>query len=198
MNAPTAAQLLAAYNTAAATCGKPAVKRFSDRKTAERRTAEMIAAAAALVTAQAQAPKSAAANYVRGQCPKCGSTTDITCGQAKDRKSGQVVVNEHQAQCHSCGHEFNYETGKPIRRNASAGARAFGGAESWADPAVRAARVARHAVRFTGQRQGAREFRSVAHAFEQLGLPMSRHIAFRVQLKAAGRLEGFGGVWQII
>lgn len=191
MNTQTTAQLLAAYNAAAATCGKPAVKRFSDRKTAERRTAAMIAAAAAIVTAKA--PKSAAANYVRGHCPKCGGTQDITCGQVKDRKGGQVVINEHQAQCHSCGHEFDYNTGRAIRRNAGAGARAFGGAESWADPAVRAARLTRHQVRVDGVL-----YRSVAAAFEALGLPMSKHIAFRGQLKAAGKLAGFGREWEVM
>lgn len=180
-----ASQLLAQYNAAAAQLGEPQVKRFSDLKTAQRRTA-------AILARLPQPKPKTAASYVRGTCPKCGGTSDITCGQVKDRKSGQVVVNEHQAMCHSCGHEFDYETGRAIRRNAGAGARAFGGAESWADPAVRAARAARHQVRVDGVL-----YSSVAHAFEQLGLPMSKHIAFRGQLKAAGALEAFGKRWEV-
>jgi hypothetical protein len=181
-----ASQLLAQYNAAAAQLGEQQVKRFSDLKTAQRRTAAILAR-----LPQPKA-KTAAASYVRGTCPKCGGTSDITCGQVVDRKSGQVVINEHQAHCHGCGHEFNYDTGRAITRNAGAGARAFGGAESWADPAVRAARVTRNAVRVNDQL-----FSSVAHAFEQLNLPMSKHIAFRGQLKAAGTLEAFGRKWEV-
>lgn len=192
----TLAQLVAAYNAAAATCGKPAVNRFSDRKTAERRTAEMIAAAAAIVTAQAAkvAPQTA---YTPGTCPKCGdSANGITCGTVVDRKGGQVVINEHQAQCHVCGHEFNYDTGKPLRRASAAkdpAARAAKIAASWADPAVRAARVQRSAVTVDGT-----QHRSVCAAFEALGLPMSKHIAFRAELKAAGALEAFGKKWAVV
>lgn len=185
----TAAQLLAQYNAAAAQLGEPLVKRFSDLKTAQRRTAAILAR----LPQPKPKPKTAAANYVRGTCPACGGATDITCGKVVDRKSGQVVINEHQAHCHGCGHEFDYNTGRAIRRNAGAGARAFGGAESWADPAVRAARATRHAVRVDGVL-----YRSVAHAFEQLGLPMSKHIAFRGQLKAAGKLDAFGRAWEVM
>lgn len=195
MNAPTTAQLLAAYNTAAATCGKPAVKRFSDRKTAERRTAEMIAAAAAIVTTKPA--KAAAANYVKGACPKCGATSDITCGHANKRGD---IVNEHEATCHSCGHEFNYETGKALRKQgkvADAAGRAAAISASWADPAVAQARTTRHAVYVSNQAGGA-EYKSVLAAFEALGLPTGQHIRFRGQLKAAGKLEGFGYKWKLV
>lgn len=190
----TAAQLLAAYNTAAAQLGEPLVKRFSDLKTAERRTAAILAR-----LPQPKA-KTAAANYVVGTCPKCGKNThqhgNITCGTVKERKGGQVIVNEHEAACHSCGHEFNYNTGKALRKAgkpADAAGRAAAIAASWADPSVAQARTTRHAVKANGT-----QYRSVLAAFEALGLPLGQHIAFRAKLKAAGKLEGFGFKWVLV
>jgi transposase-like protein len=196
------AELLAWFN---ANSGADPVARFADRKSAERRVAALAAQLAAKFTNVPPPPEgdygvvapAAAAAYVVGTCPSCGSRQDITRGQVKDRKSGQVIVNEHQATCHSCGHEFNYDTGKPLRSSTGGGARAFGGAASWDDAAIRAARVTHHGVSFTDA-AGTRQFRSVCDAFEKLGLPMSKHIGFRSQLKAAGKLEGFGGTWTLI
>lgn len=182
------AQLLAAYNAAAAQLGEPAVKRFSDAKTAERRTAAIVERAAA--AAKPAAAKPVAAGYVRGVCPKCGKSTDITCGRVVDRKEGQVLVDEHKACCHSCGHEFHYETGKALRRAAAPADRAAAIARSWGRADVAAARAARHSVTVDGV-----GYRSVREAFEKLSLPMGQHIRFRAQLKAAGKLEGFGRAW---
>ncbi len=47
-------------------------------------------------------------------CPKCQGTADITCGQYSDKLKD--VVNEHQAFCHHCSHEWDINTGKAIRR----------------------------------------------------------------------------------
>jgi hypothetical protein len=58
---------------------------------------------------------------------------------------------------------------------------------SWADPDVRAARTARAKVRVGGV-----VYRSVREAFQALGLPDSKHIRFRMDLKATGK-ESFGG-----
>ena len=79
------AALLASYNSAAAKLGRPAVKRFADRKTAERRHAAIVAEVLDAL------PHHPASSYVRGTCPSCGATEDITCGQVIDRKSGQEV-----------------------------------------------------------------------------------------------------------
>ena len=78
-----------------------------------RPTLERAAAEAAQV-----APQTA---YAQGTCPKCGdSANGITCGRVIDRKSGQVVVDEHKAMCHVCGHEFHYDTGLPLRKASAA------------------------------------------------------------------------------
>ena len=190
----SAAQLLAAYNAAAAQLGEPAVKRFGDAKTAARRTAAIVERAAAAAVAAAAAAKSLAAGYVRGTCPACGGAADITCGRVVERKTGSVVVDEHKATCHACGHAFNYDTGKPTARRPAApknpADRAAAIARSWTRADVAAARVARHGVTVDGV-----AYRSVREAFEKLGLPMGLHIRFRAQLKAAGKLEGFGREW---
>lgn len=203
--AASMAQIVAFHNELVADCGvaagAKAVARFSDRKTAVARTEKLLVARnamAARLAADAAHTAPQAAAYARGTCPKCGGTADITCGRVLDRKSGQVVVDEHIAFHHSCGHEFNYETGAPIRRASAAkdpAARAAKIAASWADAAVASARKARHSVTFTTDDSGARTYRSVCAAFEALGLPMGKHIAFRAELKAAGTLETFGGVW---
>jgi hypothetical protein len=52
---------------------------------------------------------------------------------------------------------------------------------SWKDPAVHAKRIERTAVKVAGQ-----EFPSVRTAFLALSLPLSRHIRFRIALKASG------------
>lgn len=199
--------LVAHYNNMVADVGPQAgfkpVTRFADRKTAVARTSKLLAVRneLALKLAAAVAPKSTVANYVQGTCPKCGdSANGITCGQVVERKGQQVIVNEHQAMCHVCGHEFNYESGKALpKRGAAANpaGRAAAISASWADPEVFAARVTRHAVTYT-TKKGTQQFKSVREAFEQLGLAMGTHIAFRGKLKAAGTLEGHGGTWAIV
>jgi len=63
----------------------------------------------------------------------------------------------------------------------------------WQVEDVRAARCERSAVMVDGE-----EYRSVRAAFAELGLPMSKHIKFRGELKEAGKLEAFGCEWEII
>lgn len=53
---------------------------------------------------------------------------------------------------------------------------------SWTNPKVAAARAQRNGVLVKGCK-----YRSVRAAFEELGLPLEKHIAFRGLLKAAGR-----------
>ena len=65
--------------------------------------------------------------------------------------------------------------------------------ESWNDTEVAAARKQRSAVLVDGV-----QYRSVGQAFEELGLPMSKCIKFRGELKAAGSLSEFGLSWKII
>lgn len=55
-------------------------------------------------------------------------------------------------------------------------------AKSWTNKGVAAARSKKDHVKVGGT-----EYRSTAAAFEDLGLPMGRHIPFRMELKEKGR-----------
>lgn len=55
--------------------------------------------------------------------------------------------------------------------------------KSWADPKVAAARSERTHVKASGKM-----FRSVKQAFEELGLPLEKHIRFRMQLKQVAEM----------
>lgn len=180
----TTAALLAFYNEHAAT----PVKRFSDRAAAERRVT-------ALIAEMKPARKSAKAAYVVGVCPACGGTEDITCGQVIEvgrvGHKEQRVINEHIALHHGCGHTFNYETGRAVAQAGGTSSEAI--AKSWNNPEVREARSARNKVTVDGI-----EYNSVRHAFVELGLPVSKHIAFRGQLKASGKLAFQGRVFKLV
>lgn len=118
----TTAELVAFYNAHASA----PIKRFADRKTAERRCLEL-QATAAFLSAHPAAPAAepAPAAYTHDTCPVCGAS-DITCGTVVDSSFGQHLVREHEALCHGCGHEFNYNTGRPLRARAEPGRRATG------------------------------------------------------------------------
>jgi hypothetical protein len=187
------ADLLAFYN---ANSGKAPVARFSDRKTAERRVAALIEQLVPIAPAPAPAPvekPAAKSAYVVGTCPSCGATQDITCGQVVERRGRQHVVNEHQALCHGCGHEFHYDTGRALpKRGAASTERGASIAASWKNPDVAARRAARHAVAVRFADGTTRAFRSTPEAFLVIGLPMGQMTKFRAALKLSGKAD-FGG-----
>lgn len=201
MNVTTAttAELVAFYNAKSA---KP-VKKFADRKTAERRVAALLAADQqqnlVKVTAQevaAAARRAMAENKIHSDhrltCPECGDTDNLTTGAVKLLRGMQHVVNEHIADCHMCGHEWNIETGKPVRKSAASPERSAAIAATWQDKKVAKARAVRHAVEVTTPKGKTASHRSVREAFMVLALPLGQHIKFRGQLKAAGKAD-FGG-----
>lgn len=199
MNVSTAttAELLAFYNNHA----DKRVARFSDRKTAERRVNALIAAMPAVTRVLLGVAPAPATGYVVGTCPKCGATQDITCGHVVESRGLQHVVDEHHATCHGCGHEFNYDTGAAIRARkapASGKDRSAAIAASWKNGEVAARRAQRHAVRVTDPRGGSGRYASVREAFLVLALPLSKHIRFRGQLKAAGVAEFAGHKFAIV
>lgn len=61
---------------------------------------------------------------------------------------------------------------------------------TWAKKSVAQARATHHHVRVAGA-----EYRSVKQAFEALGLPLEKHVVFRMQLKTSGsgraKFEGY-------
>jgi transposase-like protein len=160
-------ELVAYYNKHSA---KPITK-FADRKTAERRVAALLASN-------------------NDACPKCGST-DVTCGTVKSLRGRQHVIKKHEALCHGCGHEFNYNTRQPLRarKKTDRGAAIMA---SWKDKEVAARRAARHNVLVVTPKGEKVQHKSVRQAFMVLALPLGQHIKFRGQLKASGNAE-FGG-----
>lgn len=189
----TTAELVAFYNAHA---NKP-VNKFADRKTAERRVNELMAG---IKFSKPSAKKAAAlaeqpAHELR--CPACGDTENLTCGEYKILRGQQHLVNEHIADCHSCGHEWNTNTGKPVRKAAVNSERGEKIAASWQDKRVAAARATRHAVRVTDPRGGQGSYRSVREAFMVLALPLGQHIKFRGALKASGKAEIQGHVFKL-
>lgn len=126
------------------------------------------------------------------RCPICGDTENLTCGEVKILRGMQHVVNEHIADCHSCGHEWNTMTGKPVRKAATNPERGAAIAASWKNKKVAAARAQRHGVVVRTPDGKTAQHKSVREAFMVLALPLGQHIKFRGALKAAGKAE-FGG-----
>lgn len=176
----TTAELVAFYNEHNA--DKP-VKKFADRKTAERRVSALLATV--------KPAKKAEPVPARGKCPRCGATEDITCGEVKELHGHQHIVNEHIAFCHVCGHSWDINNGRTVRERKAAASsdRSAAIAASWTNKKVAAARATRHGVRVTDPRGGQGNYKSVREAFMVLALPIGQHIKFRGALKAAGKAE---------
>lgn len=75
---------------------------------------------------------------------------------------------------------------EPIALDKPRGSNSLGVAASWADPEVYKARLARHGVKVTHDGVTT-EHRSVNEAFRHYRLPASKHIRFRLGLKATGK-----------
>lgn len=210
ISSASTADLLAFYN---AHSGAAPVRRFADRKSAEARVSKLVERLAAEQEAAAAAAPAAPAPAVRrlpargklakmdreaakvekaakkycfstDGCPVCGATADITAGRVIEKNGRQEVIREHEGTCHSCGAEFNVNTGKPIRAPKATDKASISASISatWADPEVAAKRKERTSVRVDGEAI----FSSVAKAFAALNIPSNKVISFRLRLKAEG------------
>lgn len=168
----TTAQLVAFYNEHA---NKPVTK-FADRKTAERRVTELMAA----IKFSKPSPKKAAA---------LGNTKVTSPGL---RNPGDVFGSALTAAKLS---PKKAATKAPAPTNTERGAAI---AASWQDKSVAAARATRHAVRVTTPNGGQGNYKSVREAFVTLALPLGQHIRFRGALKAAGVAEIAGHKFQLV
>jgi hypothetical protein len=155
------AELVAFYNANAV----KTVSKFADRGTAEKRVTQMIAD----MVASAQF------------CPFCDTLDnyghDITYAGAEGTKAGENYFHHH------CGKTFCPDGTAPQAPAPASADRSAAIAATWADPAVAAARAQRSKVFVEGRG----EYRSVKAAFIALGLPVSKHIPFRMKLKANGQ-----------
>lgn len=168
------AELVAFYNAHAV----KQITKFADRATAEKRVLAEIA------------------GMVRNGsfCPHCSDINDphsfnnmgITPAGAEGTKAGERFL------CHHCDTE-HHSDGRVYNAPAANTNRSAAIASSWCDARVRELRSSRIRVTVTDDDGLMRASGvSVATAFRALGLPLSKHIAFRGQLRDAGRLS-FGG-----
>lgn len=176
----TSKQLVEAYNALAE---KP-VKKFQDRATALRRTEALVREKAANVQDDEGLVRRSRLNA--GECPVCG-------GDAANQTAADATEGQNFNFCHECGATYSAIDGSIKKPKSAKRSRAI--MESWNDLAVHAKRRQRSAVRVVNAEGETAEFRSVKQAFLALGLPLSKHIRFRMELKAAGKLEAFGMKW---
>lgn len=211
MNVSTAttAELVAFYN--ANVPADKQIKKFADRKTAEKRVQPMVdqlaresaaddreiaAWDAGSATPEApehdEAQEAAVQSSVYGfdehghaNCPHCGIDLCNGVSQHGDDVNGKPLRHDtHMFECMGCGGGF----GELIKRAAASATRASGIAASWAVAEIADKRKAR-----TGNiqvHQGTKligTYRSVAHAFSSLGLSLKGHIPFRISLKVEGQ-----------
>jgi hypothetical protein len=200
-NAKTA-ELVAYWNEHHAS--KP-IKKFLDRATAERRCIELLDtlldmdAAIDRMTKEAQAGVRSVASLVPAaaaqrnperkhpnevlveeaakaaeSCPACGAIEDQT--YYNDDESANCKLF-----CHRCSAVYSRRTRKLFKAAKASTSRSEAIARSWLDSAVKADRAERCAVTVDGK-----TYKSVPAAFRVLGLPMSRCIAVRMEVKRSG------------
>lgn len=156
------------------------VKRFADRAAAEKRVQRLLDFIAE------DATKDAITEVVPGfsNCPHCEIHLS---GGYRDGVTKQYT-------CLTCDHEFGESTRTHVNNHAQ---RAAAIAKTWKDPSVAAARARRHGVRLVKDGKVG-DFRSVRAAFIAMGLPLNKHIQFRMELKAAGKIENaYGYDWSV-
>lgn len=166
----TMSEMIAWYNSNTTNV----VKKFADRKTAERRCTALKMSLAVKnyeLDFDMDVVEEEPASKVKQQAIKIGK---ISAPMHKNTKSAEAI-NEKKAQV--VGHRTLSEA---IR-------------ESWKDSTTAVKRSARNKVEVDGQ-----EYPSVRQAFIDLNLPLEKHIKFRMELKAAGKLKAFDHKWVII
>lgn len=136
--------------------------------------------------------KHLAAFQKKGACPLCGADHDL---QKPAGKEGSVAGDE-RALCSGCGNEYwskGEKAGALFARRKPGRDVSKAIRETWADADVRAARSLKQRVIVDGT-----GYRSVFEAFKALGLPESKHVKFRMELKAAGKAVFAGHKFSIV
>lgn len=182
----TTAEMVAEYNLLT---GK-SIKKFSSRAAGEQqltKARELLAVAkqtATVAVQPAQQPEETQVteevkksfDYAVDGCPNCGATEDQTYA------GEEGTTAEERNFCHHCSTEYWRDTGEIYKDLAKSDTRSKAIAATWENDQIAAARSARDNVAVDGHGT----FRSVAAAFKALGLPMSKHIKFRIEVKSNG------------
>ncbi|USN16342.1 hypothetical protein PLUTO_00260 [Luteibacter phage vB_LflM-Pluto] len=177
------------------------IKKFSDRETAERRIKDLIA----LIEAEAaeKAAAKAARNVEKASASVVKAAKDVEraahnlAASAKGEAKAPKIAQEKPSEAHTgttgeapTSARASVEKAISALRAAPAAlprSNAAGIAESWKVTEVRDARLTRNGVIVVTER-GAHDYASTRAAFIALGLPLEKHIRFRVKLKEAGKL----------
>ncbi len=157
--------MVAEYN---ALTGK-SIKKFSSRAAGEKQLE--FARAKEKLTSEAVAVKEIPQDG--SCCPACGAVHDQTYAGLEGTAGAERLF------CHHCSTEYHTD-GRIYKAPAKSATRSAGVRKSWSDKNTHDLRSARHHVVVNGV-----EYRSVRAAFTALGMPLSKHIKFRAQLKAA-------------
>lgn len=114
-------------------------------------------------------------HYSVDGCPSCGAKEDITPAGLEGTAGGERLF------CHNCSTEF-HQDGRIYNAPAKSKTLSESIKASWKNAEVAAKRAKRDHVEVEGKGV----FPSVLKAFQALGLPVSKHIKFRMELKAQG------------
>jgi hypothetical protein len=174
------------------------IKKFADRKTAERRVMAVIGSLAII---EAQGGDIETGELAKGITDEEQKAIDEEEKAAvyRIRASRQVTPEEESPNAHIPEEEITEEQaraeleqikaaaskGKPVSKSSGISLSAAIAA-SWADPVVADKRMTRNGVTVTVNGKSA-EFKSVRAAFEAFKLPDSKHIRFRMLVKKEGK-----------
>lgn len=186
----TSAELVAEFNRITG----QSVKRFSSRQDGLRRMAAALkdeAASAEPKPIQLVAKKNAdgavvltkkepkkEAEYKHGTCPNCGTEHDQTAAGLEGEAGADRLF------CHHCSTEY-FDDGRIYKAPAKSLSRSVGIANSWANPAVAAARKERVGCKVVAPDGKTHFFKSVPQAFKHFGLQWSKMFAVRKAVKLA-------------
>lgn len=178
-NAKTA-ELVAFYNRHSGRSNP--IKKFQDRATAEARVAALIE--------EIREEEQLKAKHKKAQ-PVAQETTPVPAAPAA---KAVASTGADAVLAEECDDEVAPASKAPRQSSAPRSSAAEAIARSWLDSAVAAKRKQRSAVMVDGV-----EYKSVRAAYLALDLPLNDHIAFRMQLKEAGKpVVVEGREWVII
>jgi capsule polysaccharide export protein KpsE/RkpR len=169
ISATKTADLIAFYNKNVP--AEKAVAKFTNRATAEKRIAALVASLQEKTAAKVKA--AATVEQLPAKPAKPANVKAAAKTAAPKSAELETAIEALKASA---------EAAVKVRKSNAAGISA-----SWADPEVRDARLTRQGVAVVVGGK-ASQYNSTKAAFEALGLPISKHIRFRMKLKEAGKL----------
>jgi hypothetical protein len=206
------AELVAFYNANAARVNPDAtaIKKFADRKTAEKRVSDLVeklaahfpteeipeghiqTASAPETTESAETDTNAGAEGAADEEP-VETEEEKAAREAKEAQraaNGASAFNALQGVLSAMQNAPQTPAPTPSARSTSKAANSEGVAATWADSKVREARLKRDGVKVEQDGKLVGIYKSTRDAFRANRLPDNKHIRFRLKLKEAHRANG--------